>query len=67
MLFRMPFSDPAGWSLRKATIVGLVVLHSAWIVFHMILVSRELINPWKLGGYGMYTTLTPKSENSHGL
>ena len=67
MWFRLPFSDSAGWSLRKLVIVALVVLHSVWIVVHLNLVSRDLINPWKLGGYGMYTTLTPKSENSHGL
>ncbi len=56
MLFRLPFSDSAGWSVRKAIMVGLVVLHSVWIVIHLNLVSRDLINPWKLGGYGMYTT-----------
>ncbi len=59
MLFRLPFSDPAGWSFRKAIIVGLVVLHSAWIVVHLNLVSRDLINPWKLSGYGMYTIPHP--------
>ena len=55
MWFRLPFSDSAGWSLRKLVIVALVVLHSVWIVVHLNLVSRDLINPWKLGGYGMYT------------
>ena len=59
MLFRLPFSDPTGWSIRKGILVGLVVLHSVWIVVHLNLVSRDLINPWKLGGYGMYTTAHP--------
>lgn len=61
MFFRLPFSEPAGWSVHKAIVVGFVVLHSAWIILHLNLVSRELINPWKLGGYGMYTTADPQS------
>ncbi len=60
MWFRLPFSDSAGWSLRKLVIVALVVLHSVWIVVHLNLVSRDLINPWKLGGYGMYTIPHPQ-------
>jgi hypothetical protein len=34
----------------------LLGLHAGWILFHMILISFEQINPWKLGGYAMYTT-----------
>ena len=37
-------------------LVGLLLLaHVGWICVHLNLVARELINPWKLGGYGMYT------------
>ncbi len=59
MSYEVPFSKPGGWSVQKGILLGLIVLHTAWIVIHMNLVSRELINPWKLGGYGMYTTVHP--------
>ncbi len=36
-------------------IFGLLAIHTLWIFTHLNLVSRDLINPWKLGGYGMYT------------
>ena len=37
-------------------LVGLLLLaHVGWICVHLNLVAREQINPWKLGGYGMYT------------
>ncbi len=47
-------------SLKKLSgkhyiIISLLTVHTSWIVYHMNLVSQELINPWKLGGYGMYT------------
>ena len=36
--------------------VGLLLLaHVGWICVHLGLVAKEQINPWKLGGYGMYT------------
>ena len=37
----------------------LVVLHSAWILNHLRLHAEGVINPWKGGGYGMYTNLSP--------
>lgn len=33
----------------------LLVVHAGWICVHLRLVSLDQINPWKLGGYGMYT------------
>ncbi len=42
-------------SARHIIIIGLLVLHTGWILTHLTLVSRGQINPWKLGGYGMYT------------
>ena len=60
MSYELPFSKPSGWPAQKVIFLGLIILHAAWIVFHLTLVSRELINPWKLGGYGMYTTVHPK-------
>ncbi|MEM9472008.1 MAG: hypothetical protein AAGA00_08615 [Pseudomonadota bacterium] len=59
MSYELPFSRPRGWSAQKVILLGLVAIHAIWIVIHLNLVSRELINPWKLGGYGMYTTVHP--------
>ena len=56
MSYNIPFSNPAGWPIGKIILLGLVALHSVWITIHLNLVSRQLIDPWKLGGYGMYTT-----------
>jgi len=64
MSFEFPFTNPTGWSLQKTIFAGIVVLHAAWIVFHLNLVSQGLINPWKLGGYGMYTT-APHNAKLH--
>ena len=59
MSYEFPFSKPTGWSVRKAILLALVIGHAVWIIVHLNLVSRELINPWKLGGYGMYTVPHP--------
>lgn len=59
MSYELPFSKPAGWSVQKVILLALVAVHAVWIVIHLNLVSRELINPWKLGGYGMYTVPHP--------
>ena len=56
MSYKLPFSNPAAWSVRKIFLVSLITLHAVWIGIHLNLVSKNLINPWKLGGYGMYTT-----------
>jgi hypothetical protein len=53
--FNLPFTEPRGWPLAKVVLVSLLLVHAIWIIVHINLVSRELINPWKLGGYGMYT------------
>jgi hypothetical protein len=44
---------------RKWVVLGLLVLHVAWLVNHMRLVATDQINPWRLGGYGMYTVPNP--------
>ncbi|WP_119275293.1 hypothetical protein [Taklimakanibacter deserti] len=46
--------------IRKWIIAGLLILHIAWIGNHMRWVASGQINPWKLGGYAMYTI--PNSE-----
>lgn len=47
---------PIQW--RRVTIAVIAVLltaHVCWIGVHLWLVKNGRINPWKLGGYGMYT------------
>lgn len=34
-------------------------LHILFFCVHFVLVSKDIINPWKLGGYGMYTIPAP--------
>lgn len=48
--------SPKQW--RRATIGAIALIlavHVGWICTHLWLVKNERINPWKLGGYGMYT------------
>ena len=45
--------------IRKWIIAGLLILHIAWIGNHLRWVAGGQINPWKLGGYGMYTIPNP--------
>ena len=61
MSFELPFTSPRGWSLQKTIFAAIIVLHTCWIVFHLNMVSQGLLNPWKLGGYGMYTIAPPKA------
>lgn len=46
----------------KWIFAALLVFHIAWIANHMRLVAAGQINPWKLGGYGMYTVPQPTSR-----
>ncbi len=39
--------------------VGLVALVALWPLAHRVLVAWLDFNPWKLGGFAMYTTATP--------
>lgn len=50
---------PADMDFRKWIVAGLLVLHIGWIGNHMRLVAADQINPWRLGGYGMYTIPSP--------
>jgi hypothetical protein len=47
---------------RKWLLSALVIAHIAWIANHLRLVANDEINPWKLGGYGMYTVPDPNSR-----
>ena len=48
--------------LRKWIIAALLMLHIVWIANHMRLVANDQINPWRLGGYAMYTVPLPSSR-----
>jgi hypothetical protein len=48
--------------MRKWVIAALLVLHVAWIANHMRLVAGDQINPWRLGGYAMYTVPQPSAR-----
>jgi hypothetical protein len=40
---------------RKWAVWGLLIVHIAWIGNHMRLIASDQINPWRMGGYAMYT------------
>ena len=48
--------------IRKWVVSGLLILQLAWIGNHMRLVANDQINPWRLGGYGMYTIPNPSQK-----
>jgi hypothetical protein len=50
-------------AIRKWAIWGLLILHIAWIGNHMRLVAAGQINPWRLGGYAMYTVPNPAERS----
>ena len=60
MSFRLPFSEDSSWPFGRLVVIALILMHVGWICTHLWLVSNNQINPWKLGGYGMYTTADPK-------
>lgn len=41
--------------VQTLIIGGLLALHVSWLCVHLWLVQSHQINPWKLGGYAMYT------------
>lgn len=51
----MSFSKIKQLSPAQAILLALLVVHSVWIMIHLGLVAQGQINPWKMGGYGMYT------------
>lgn len=44
----------------KYVIIATLVVHTLWIVNHLRWVATGQVNPWKLGGYGMYTAPPPR-------
>jgi hypothetical protein len=49
-------------NFRVWAVVAILVLHIGWIANHMRLVANDRINPWRLGGYAMYTVPNPGSK-----
>jgi hypothetical protein len=45
--------------ILKTVIAAVLIFHTLWIANHLRWVATEQINPWKLGGYGMYTAPEP--------
>lgn len=46
-------------NFARASIFLLLFLHVVWVANHLRLVAKDAIDPWKLGGYGMYTGPAP--------
>lgn len=44
----------------KFVIIAVLIFHTLWIANHLRWVATDQIDPWKLGGYGMYTVPSPK-------
>lgn len=40
----------------------IVAMFFAWPLVHITLVRKHLVEPWKLGAWGMYTTLQNQSD-----
>jgi hypothetical protein len=45
--------------VKRAIVVGIVAWAALWPFAHRALVGAFGVNPWKLGGWAMYTTATP--------
>jgi hypothetical protein len=52
----------ANIDISKWIMAGLLILHIAWIGNHMRWVVSGQINPWRLGGYAMYTVPNPETR-----
>ena len=50
---------PARSRIPQFVIIAALILHALWILNHLRWVAGKQINPWKLGGYGMYTVPDP--------
>jgi hypothetical protein len=48
-----------GTRIQQLFVIFVLLIHTAWIANHLRWVANEEVNPWKLGGYGMYTVPAP--------
>lgn len=47
---------------RKYILFGILIVHGLWITHHLTLVAVGAVNPWKMGGYAMYTKPSKSSD-----
>ncbi|MDG2307107.1 MAG: hypothetical protein P8R42_21150 [Candidatus Binatia bacterium] len=52
-----PPAPVAGW--KVAVVLAVIAFVAVWPLVHRGLVALYDVNPWKLGGWAMYTTATP--------
>lgn len=45
--------------MRRAIAIGVLAWVALWPFAHRVLVAVYDVNPWKLGGFAMYTSATP--------
>ena len=50
---------PASSRIPQIVVIAVLILHGLWILNHLRWVAAKQINPWKFGGYGMYTVPPP--------
>jgi hypothetical protein len=50
---------PPESKILKTAIITILIVHTLWLSNHLRWVATEQVNPWKLGGYGMYTLPPP--------
>ena len=48
--------------IQQSFVVFVLVVQVIWIANHMRWIANEQINPWKLGGYAMYTVPNSKGR-----
>lgn len=53
----VPGADGAAWQVRVAA--AIVVLVALWPLCHRVLIALSDANPWKLGGFAMYSAPAP--------
>ncbi|MEW6272925.1 MAG: hypothetical protein AB1689_26920 [Thermodesulfobacteriota bacterium] len=51
--------EPAATPWKARVALAVVALTALWPLCHRALVAGLDVNPWKLGGFAMYTTATP--------
>lgn len=47
-------NNPFLQTTRHTILLGLLLVHALWLLFHMYQHSQSHISPWRLGGYAMY-------------
>ena len=48
--------------LNRLLLLLIFIVHALWASHHMLLHHQDKVNPWKGGGYAMYTIPSPQPE-----